>query len=71
MIHVHIRDDEHRPTLDQARLKDTVAALKAETAPGRAALHRRLGARPAGRPAGGAGRGPGLVQPDDGHHQLR
>ena len=31
MIHVHIRDDEHRPTLDQARLKDTVAALKEGT----------------------------------------
>lgn len=31
MIHVHIRDDEHRPTLDQGRLKETVAALKQET----------------------------------------
>ncbi len=31
MIHVHIRDDEHRPTLDQGRLRETVAALKAET----------------------------------------
>ena len=31
MIHVHIRDGEHRPTLDQARLKDTVAALREET----------------------------------------
>ena len=31
MIHVHIRDDEHRPTLDLARLKDTVAALKEGT----------------------------------------
>jgi 3-keto-5-aminohexanoate cleavage enzyme len=27
MIHVHIRDDEHRPTLDLGRLTDTVAAL--------------------------------------------
>jgi uncharacterized protein (DUF849 family) len=31
MIHVHIRDDEHRPTLDLGRLTDTVAALHAET----------------------------------------
>jgi uncharacterized protein (DUF849 family) len=31
MIHVHIRDDEHRPTLDLARLTDTVDALHAET----------------------------------------
>ena len=31
MIHVHIRDAEHRPTLDQTRLKDTVAALKEAT----------------------------------------
>src|SRR5688500_7640580 len=28
MIHVHIRDDEHRPTLDLARLTDTVQALR-------------------------------------------
>ncbi|MFL6131281.1 MAG: 3-keto-5-aminohexanoate cleavage protein, partial [Nocardioidaceae bacterium] len=31
MIHVHIRDDEHRPTLDLGRLTDTVDALHAET----------------------------------------
>jgi uncharacterized protein (DUF849 family) len=31
MIHVHIRDAEHRPTLDAVRLKDTVDALRAET----------------------------------------
>src|ERR1700712_1905691 len=31
MVHVHIRDDEHRPTLDQTRLKDTVAALREST----------------------------------------
>jgi uncharacterized protein (DUF849 family) len=31
MIHVHIRDAEHRPTLDQQRLKDTVAALHEQT----------------------------------------
>jgi len=31
MIHVHIRDDEHRPTLDLGRLAETVAALRAET----------------------------------------
>ena len=31
MVHVHIRDHEHRPTLDQGLLRDTVAALRAET----------------------------------------
>ncbi len=31
MIHVHIRDHEHRPTLDLARLKETVAALREST----------------------------------------
>src|SRR3954468_22208402 len=31
MIHVHIRDDEHRPTLDLGRLTDTVAALREKT----------------------------------------
>jgi 3-keto-5-aminohexanoate cleavage enzyme len=32
MIHVHIRDAEHRPTLDLGRLRDTVAALRENTA---------------------------------------
>jgi len=31
VIHVHIRDDEARPTLDVGRLKATVAALRAST----------------------------------------
>ena len=31
MVHVHIRDGEHRPTLDQQRLEDTVEALRLET----------------------------------------
>src|ERR671921_1197619 len=31
MIHVHIRDGEHRPTLDLGRLTDTVAALREST----------------------------------------
>ncbi|MEO3807680.1 3-keto-5-aminohexanoate cleavage protein [Sphaerisporangium sp. B11E5] len=31
VIHVHIRDAMSRPTLDPARLKDTVSALRAET----------------------------------------
>ena len=31
VIHVHIRDDEAKPTLDVARLKDTVAALRAKS----------------------------------------
>jgi 3-keto-5-aminohexanoate cleavage enzyme len=31
MIHVHIRDDEHRPSLDGQRLEDTVVALREST----------------------------------------
>lgn len=31
MIHVHIRDGEHRPTLDPMRLRDTVVALREST----------------------------------------
>lgn len=31
MIHVHIRDDDHLPTLDVGRLTDTVAALRENT----------------------------------------
>jgi len=31
LVHVHIRDDDHRPTLDLDRLTATVAALRAET----------------------------------------
>jgi uncharacterized protein (DUF849 family) len=31
VIHVHIRDDDARPTLDLGRLKETVQALRAET----------------------------------------
>src|SRR2546421_8758551 len=31
VIHVHIRDDEARPTLDPGRLRATVDALRAET----------------------------------------
>jgi 3-keto-5-aminohexanoate cleavage enzyme len=31
MIHVHIRDDQHLPTLDLARLTDTVQALREAT----------------------------------------
>jgi uncharacterized protein (DUF849 family) len=31
MIHVHIRDAEHKPTLDQGRLKATVEALHEQT----------------------------------------
>ena len=31
MVHVHIRDDDHRPTLDLGRLKETVAALREHT----------------------------------------
>ncbi|HEX8629474.1 MAG TPA: 3-keto-5-aminohexanoate cleavage protein [Catenuloplanes sp.] len=32
VIHVHVRDGRGRPTLDQGRLRDTVAALRASTA---------------------------------------
>ncbi len=31
VIHVHIRDDDHQPTLDVGRLKETVAALREQT----------------------------------------
>ena len=31
LVHVHIRDDDHRPTLDLGRLRATVEALRAET----------------------------------------
>ncbi|HKJ12971.1 MAG TPA: 3-keto-5-aminohexanoate cleavage protein [Ornithinimicrobium sp.] len=31
LIHVHIRDAEHRPTLDPARLRETVVALREST----------------------------------------
>ena len=31
MVHVHIRDDQHRPTLDLGRLTDTVQALHEQT----------------------------------------
>jgi 3-keto-5-aminohexanoate cleavage enzyme len=31
MVHVHIRDAEHRPTLDLSRLRETVAALREQT----------------------------------------
>ncbi len=31
MVHVHVRDAEHRPTLDAHRLRDTVAALQEST----------------------------------------
>ena len=31
MVHVHIRDDDHRPTLDLGRLTETVAALREAT----------------------------------------
>jgi uncharacterized protein (DUF849 family) len=31
MVHVHIRDGEHRPTLDPGRLADTVVALREAT----------------------------------------
>ena len=31
MVHIHIRDDEGRPTLDLGRLRDTVAAVREST----------------------------------------
>lgn len=31
MVHGHVRDDAHRPTLDGRRLMDTVAALREST----------------------------------------
>ena len=41
MIHVHIRDDDHRPTLDLGLLKESVAARPRGHRPGRPAVHRR------------------------------
>jgi uncharacterized protein (DUF849 family) len=32
MIHIHIRDSEHKPTLDLGRLTETVAAIRQNTA---------------------------------------
>ena len=71
MIHLHVRDAEHAPTLDQALLREWVAAVRESTVARRAALHRRLGPRPARRAAQGARRRARLVQPHDGHDQLR
>src|SRR5205823_4841691 len=31
VVHVHIRDADHRPALDLGRLRDTVAALREQT----------------------------------------
>ena len=31
LVHVHVRDDNHQPTLDLGRLTDTVGVLRAET----------------------------------------
>src|SRR5688500_7640312 len=31
MIHLHIRDDDHRPTLELSRLKDAVDAIREAT----------------------------------------
>ncbi len=31
LVHVHVRDAEHRPSLDPARLRDAVLALRAQT----------------------------------------
>ena len=31
LIHIHIRDADHRPSLDAARLRDTVQAVRAQT----------------------------------------
>ena len=71
MIHVHIRDDDHRPTLDLGRLTETVAALHDGTdlvvqlSTG-GSVHDPLDARLQVLDAAAR-----LLQPDDGHHQLR
>jgi uncharacterized protein (DUF849 family) len=31
LVHVHVRDDDHEPTLDLGRLRDTLDALRSET----------------------------------------
>ncbi len=71
MVHVHIRDDDHLPTLDLGRLKATVEALRAGTDLVVQLSTGGGGPRPPGRPVESAGRSTGLLQPHDGHHQLR
>lgn len=31
MVHIHVRDEQHRPSLDRARLRDTVVAVREAT----------------------------------------
>ena len=49
MIHLHIRDDEHQPTLDIGRLSEAVDAVREQHLAGRPAVDRRLGPRSARR----------------------
>ena len=71
VIHVHIRDDQARPTLDPARLADTVRALREATdlivqlSTGGAVTD------PLDRRLAGARRRPGRVLADLRHRQLR
>ncbi len=51
VIHVHIRDDAARPTLDLGRLRDTVSALRESTDLIVQLSSGRRGDRPGGRPA--------------------
>ncbi len=71
MIHLHVRDGEHRPTLDLALLQRVGRGGPRVQRPDRPALHRRQRPRPARPAAQGARRRARLVQPDDGHHELR
>ena len=71
MIHLHIRDGEHRPTLDQGYLKAAVDALREQTVPGHPAVDGRQRARPPRPAAHRPGRRTRLLLPHLRHHQLR
>ena len=71
MVHVHIRDDEGRPTLDRARLTRHRRGPARADRPGRPALHRRQRPRPVRRPPGGARRRARLLLADLRHGELR
>ena len=71
LIHLHIRDGEHRPTLDAGRLRAAVDAVRVVDRPRGAAVDRRVGARPARAAAHRARRRARLVLADLRHDQLR
>ena len=71
MIHIHIRDDDAKPTLDLGRLNETVAAVRERQQPDRPALDGRIGARRLRPAPARAGRRARLVLAHLRHGQLR